>query len=104
MFFLKVCFSYADAFVLGFQADCDVVKIDIQTVVQGDVVLECIHIDANMEREEIMFRAMFNTAFVRSYSLVFSRDDIDACWDTKESFTKDFRAEVSCLKNWMRSF
>ena len=67
-------------------------------------MLECIHIDADMEREEIMFRAMFNTAFLRSYSLVFSRDDIDVRWDAKESFTKDFRAEVSCLKNWMRSF
>ncbi|GAU15819.1 hypothetical protein TSUD_236350 [Trifolium subterraneum] len=33
------------------QVDCDVIKIDIQCLVQGDVVLECVHLDLDPERE-----------------------------------------------------
>ncbi|KAH7282509.1 hypothetical protein KP509_35G034000 [Ceratopteris richardii] len=76
------------------QADCDVVKIDIQCDVQGDVVLECIHVSSDFSREEMMFRVMFNTAFIRSNILILSKDDIDVLWDARERFTKDFRAEV----------
>lgn len=76
------------------QVDCDVVKIDIQCGVQGDVVLECIHVDAELDREEMMFRVMFNTSFIRSNILMLNKDDIDVLWDAKERFTKDFRAEV----------
>eukprot|EP01018_Ginkgo_biloba_P035354 Gb_24687 [translate_table: standard] len=76
------------------QADCDVVKIDIHCHVQGDVVLECINLDADLEREEMMFRVMFNTAFIRSNILILNRDDIDTLWNAKDRFPKDFRAEV----------
>ena len=81
-----------------FQADCDVVKIDIQCGVQGDVVLECIHIDTDLEREQMMFRVMFNTSFIRSNILMLGKDEIDALWDAKDRFTKDFRAEVSQIR------
>ncbi|KAG6571613.1 Formin-like protein 14, partial [Cucurbita argyrosperma subsp. sororia] len=48
------------------QAECDVIKIDVQCLVQGDVVLECSHLEPEQEREVMMFRIMFNTAFIRS--------------------------------------
>ncbi|KAL2631873.1 hypothetical protein R1flu_016559 [Riccia fluitans] len=76
------------------QIDCDVVKIDVQCPVQGDVVLECIHLDSETDREEMMFRVMFNTAFIRSNILILTRDDIDIMWNAKERFTREFRAEV----------
>lgn len=70
------------------------VKIDIRCRVQGDVVLECIHLDEDLVREEMMFRLMFHTTFVRANILMLSRDDIDTLWDAKDQFPKDFRAEV----------
>ncbi|MCO5605782.1 hypothetical protein L7F22_059966 [Adiantum nelumboides] len=76
------------------QVDCDVVKIDIQCAVQGDVVLECIHLDVDSERETMMFRVVFNTAFIRSNILMLGSDDLDILWDAKERFSKDFRAEI----------
>ena len=66
-------------------------KIDIQC----DVVLECIHLDADSDRETMMFRVMFNTAFIRSNILMLGSDDLDILWDAKERFPKDFRAEVT---------
>lgn len=71
------------------------VKIDIHCRVQGDVVLECIHLNEDFIREEMMLRVMFHTAFVRSNILMLSRDDIDILWDAKDQFPKDFKAEVS---------
>jgi hypothetical protein len=81
------------------QVDCDVVKIDLQCAVRGDVVMECINLEHETDREEMMFRVMFNTAFIRSNILILTRDDIDILWNAKERFPKDFRAEVShsCL-------
>ncbi|KAL4360164.1 hypothetical protein AHAS_Ahas08G0150000 [Arachis hypogaea] len=76
------------------QAECRLVGIDIYCCVQGDVVLECIHLSEDLVHEEIMFRIMFHTAFVHSNILILSRDDIDVAWDSKEQFPKDFRAEV----------
>lgn len=74
------------------------VKIDIRCRVRGDVVLECIHLDEDLVREEMMLRVMFHTAFVRSNILMLGRDDIDILWDAKDQFSKDFRAEVCyCL-------
>ena len=70
------------------------VKVNIHSRVQGDVVVECIHLDEDLVREEMMFRVMFHTAFVRSNILMLSRDDIDILWDAKEQFSKDFRSEV----------
>ncbi|XP_062163560.1 formin-like protein 18 isoform X2 [Alnus glutinosa] len=76
------------------QADCELVKFDIHCHVLGDVVLECISLDDDLEREEMMFRVMFNSAFIRSNILILNRDDIDILWNAKDQFPKDFRAEV----------
>lgn len=69
--------------------------MDIGCHIQGDVVLECINLDVDLVREEMMFRVMFNTAFIRSNILMLNRDEIDILWDAKEQFPKGFRAEVN---------
>ncbi|KAG0490300.1 hypothetical protein HPP92_007163 [Vanilla planifolia] len=74
--------------------DCDVIKIDIQCLVQGDVVLECVHLDLDPEREVMMFRIMFNTAFIRSNIQILNCEEIDILWDAKSKYSKRFRAEV----------
>ncbi|GER42991.1 formin-like protein, partial [Striga asiatica] len=73
---------------------CELVKIDIDCHIQGDVVLECICLLGDKDWEVMMFRAMFNTAFIRSNILMLNRDEIDISWDAKDLFPKDFRAEV----------
>ena len=88
----------ADSDVIILQADSDVIKIDIQCVVQGDVVLECIHLDTELEREIMMFRIMFNTAFIRSNILILNCENLDVLWDAKERYPKGFRAEVCTFK------
>lgn len=57
-------------------------------------MLECISLDEDFEREQMMFRFMFSTAFIRSNILMLNRDEIDTLWDDKDKFPKDFRAEV----------
>ncbi|KAJ8527058.1 hypothetical protein K7X08_029535 [Anisodus acutangulus] len=76
------------------QAECELVKIDINCHIQGDVVLECICLHDDLEREQMMFRTMFNTAFIMSNILIVNRDELDTLWDAKDQFPKDFRAEV----------
>lgn len=76
------------------QADCELVKIDIHCHIRGDVVLECISLDEDLQREIMMFRVMFNTAFIRSNILMLNRDELDILWDAKDRFPKDFRVEV----------
>ncbi|KAF8657024.1 hypothetical protein HU200_060358 [Digitaria exilis] len=76
------------------QEDCDVIKIDIQCLVQGDIVLECVHLDLDPAKEVMMFRIMFNTAFIRSNVLMLNSDDVDILWGSKERYPKNFRAEV----------
>ncbi|KAL8266845.1 hypothetical protein R6Q59_004189 [Mikania micrantha] len=76
------------------QKESDVIKIDIQCMVEGDVVLECLHLDIDSEREVMMFRIMFNTAFIRSNILILNCDNLDTLWDSKARFPKGFRAEV----------
>ncbi|XP_057767848.1 formin-like protein 13 [Salvia miltiorrhiza] len=76
------------------QGESEIVKVDINCHVQGDVVLECISLNDDMEREEMMFRVMFNTAFIRSNILMLNKDDIDILWNAKDQFPKDFRSEV----------
>ncbi|KAL9399657.1 hypothetical protein Peur_008618 [Populus x canadensis] len=76
------------------QIECELVKIDINCHIQGDVVLECISLNDDMELEEMMFRAVFNTAFIRSNILMLNRDEIDMLWDAKDRFPKNFRAEI----------
>ena len=79
------------------QAESELVKIDINCNIQGDVVLECISLHDDMVGEKVMYRAMFNTAFIKSNTLTLNRDEIDICWDAKDQFPKDFRAEVFFL-------
>lgn len=80
------------------------VKIDIHCRVQGDVVLECIHLDEDFIREDMIFRVMFHTAFVQSNILMLNRDEVDILWDAKDQFPKDFKAEVSYCCSSMKSF
>lgn len=80
------------------QEECALVKIDIHRRVQGDVVLECVHLDDDFAREEMMFRIMFHTAFIGSNVLMLARDEVDVLWDARDLFPRDFRAEVgSCF-------
>lgn len=71
------------------------VKLDIRSRVQGDVLLECIHLCDDLVHEEIMFRVMFHTAFVGSNILMFNREELDILWEAKDNFPKDFKAEVT---------
>lgn len=87
-FFFFFCFFLS-------QDDCDVIKIDIQCLVQGDVVLECVHLDLDPEREVMMFRIMFNTAFIRSNILMLNCEDVDILWESKDRYPKGFRSEVN---------
>lgn len=57
-------------------------------------MLECINLFEDLEREKMMFRVMFNTAFIRSNILMLNRDEIDTLWEAKDLFPKEFRAEV----------
>ncbi|XP_024965706.1 formin-like protein 18 [Cynara cardunculus var. scolymus] len=76
------------------QAESELVKIDINCHIQGDIVLECISLHDDTGPEKIMYRAMFNTAFIKSNMLMLNRDEIDLHWDAKDQFPKDFRAEL----------
>ncbi|EEF46880.1 formin-like protein 18 isoform X2 [Ricinus communis] len=76
------------------QAVSDLIKLDIHCHVQGDVVMECIHVESDLEREQMIFRVMFNTAFIRSNILMLNSEEIDMLWNVKDQFPKDFRAEV----------
>ncbi|XP_042054643.1 formin-like protein 18 isoform X1 [Salvia splendens] len=76
------------------QGESEIIKVDLNCHIQGDVVLECISLNDDMEREKMMFRVMFNTAFIRSNILMLNKDDIDILWNAKEQFPKDFRSEV----------
>ncbi|PHT79625.1 Formin-like protein 20, partial [Capsicum annuum] len=76
------------------QEECALVKIDIHCRVQGDVVLECMHLEDDLVREVMIFRVMFHTAFIRSNVLMLTRDEIDVPWDAKDQFSREFKAEV----------
>ncbi|XP_050217094.1 formin-like protein 18 isoform X2 [Mercurialis annua] len=76
------------------QAVSDLIKIDIHCHIQGDVVMECVHVENDLEREQMMFRVMFNTAFIRSNILMLNREEIDMLWNVRDQFPKDFRAEA----------
>ncbi|KAF8115617.1 hypothetical protein N665_0025s0085 [Sinapis alba] len=74
--------------------ECIQVELDIQCRVQGDVVLECLHLHDDLVSEEMVFRIMFHTAFVRGNALILKRDEMDIPWDAKDQFPKEFEAEV----------
>lgn len=50
--------------------------------------------DLDPEREVMMFRVMFNTAFIRSNILILNSDNLDILWEAKDHYPKGFRAEV----------
>ncbi|XP_054805734.1 formin-like protein 18 [Prosopis cineraria] len=76
------------------QGECELIKIDINCHIQGDVVIESINLTSDMDHERMMFRVMFNTAFIRSNILMLNRDEVDILWDAKDLIPKDFRAEI----------
>lgn len=61
-------------------------------------MLECVHFDLEPEREVMMFRIMFNTAFIRSNILILNSENLDILWDSKSRYPKGFRAEVTSLQ------
>ncbi|KAF6139747.1 hypothetical protein GIB67_004927 [Kingdonia uniflora] len=69
-------------------------KINISCLIQGDVVLECIHLDDDLVHEEMMFRIMFNTTLIQSNVFMLGREEIDVLWDYKDQLPKEFKAEV----------
>ncbi|KAE8674400.1 hypothetical protein F3Y22_tig00111758pilonHSYRG00343 [Hibiscus syriacus] len=83
--------------------ECALAKIDINCHVQGDVVVECVNL--NDKEGEKIFRTVFNTAFIRSNILIFSRDELDNCGMLRSTFPKnlDLRSylvgEDSFLRN-----
>lgn len=60
-------------------------------------MLECVHLNLDPDREVMMFRVMFNTAFIRSNILMLTSENLDILWDSKSRFPKGFRAEVNIL-------
>ncbi|KAL1141531.1 hypothetical protein V6Z11_A11G036400 [Gossypium hirsutum] len=74
--------------------ECALVTIDTHCHIQGDVVLECVHLYDDLIHEETIFRVMFHTAFVRRNILIFNHDDVDVLWDARHQFPKDFTVEV----------
>ncbi|XP_076900290.1 formin-like protein 18 [Bidens hawaiensis] len=75
------------------QAYCELVMIDLECHIQGDIVLECISLHEDWEHESIIYRAMFNTSFIRSNILILNRDEIDVLWDANYQIPNDFKAE-----------
>nr|XP_043620412.1 formin-like protein 18 isoform X2 [Erigeron canadensis]XP_043620413.1 formin-like protein 18 isoform X2 [Erigeron canadensis]XP_043620414.1 formin-like protein 18 isoform X2 [Erigeron canadensis]XP_043620415.1 formin-like protein 18 isoform X2 [Erigeron canadensis] len=76
------------------QEDSDLVEIDINCHMQDDIVLECISLHDDMVCEKIMYRAMFNTVFIKSNMLILNCDEIDMYWDAKDNFPRNFRVEL----------
>ncbi|XP_027338399.1 formin-like protein 13 [Abrus precatorius] len=76
------------------QGDCETMKVNINCHIRGDVLIESINLYGDMESEQMMFRAMFNTAFIGSNILLLNRDKIDVLWCAKDNFPKEFRAEI----------
>lgn len=50
--------------------------------------------DEGLKHEEMMFRVMFNTAFIRLNLLTLDRNEIDVLWNAKDQFPREFCAEV----------
>uniref|UniRef100_A0A0D9W2W9 Formin-like protein n=1 Tax=Leersia perrieri TaxID=77586 RepID=A0A0D9W2W9_9ORYZ len=76
------------------QADNVSVKLNVGSCVQGDVVLECLHVEDSLHDERLMFRVMFNTCFIQCHILSLNFEDIDVPWDDEQRFTKNFKVEV----------
>ncbi|KAL0888361.1 hypothetical protein Bca101_012344 [Brassica carinata] len=79
------------------QEECLMVMLDIRCRVKGDVVLEFIHLHDDLVNEDMVFRIMFNTGFVRGNVLMAHRDEMDILWDAKKQVPKEFNAEVPSI-------
>ncbi|KAF8115619.1 hypothetical protein N665_0025s0087 [Sinapis alba] len=90
----KLLFSTPNANTLYQQEECIQVKLDIQCRVQGDIVLEFINLHDDLVSEEMVFRIMFNPAFVRGNVLKVQSDEMDILWEAKDQFPVEFKAEV----------
>jgi hypothetical protein len=77
------------------QEDNEIIKVNVRCPVRGDVVMECITVNEDLKHEVMVFRVMFNTAFIEDNLLLLDRDQIDILWDTKHRFPVDFRVEVT---------
>uniref|UniRef100_A0A803MMR7 C2 tensin-type domain-containing protein n=1 Tax=Chenopodium quinoa TaxID=63459 RepID=A0A803MMR7_CHEQI len=72
--------------------ECEFVKLELRCQIQGDVFLECIHLHDDQVSEEMIFKIMLHTGFVRSNILELNCDDMDVPWNTKVA--RNFKAEV----------
>ncbi|CAM0913126.1 unnamed protein product [Alopecurus aequalis] len=93
----KVIFSTpktSDFVQLYTQEDNEIIKVNVRCPVRGDIVMECITLDEDFKHEVMVFRVMFNTAYIEDNLLLLDRDQIDILWDTKHRFPVDFRVEV----------
>lgn len=86
--------GFFDDYDLLLQEECDLVTIDIHCRVEGDVVLECTHLEDDLVSEKMIFRIMFHTEFVRANVLMLTCNEIDVLWDTKDLISREFTAEV----------
>ncbi|XP_051205294.1 formin-like protein 6 [Lolium perenne] len=93
----KVLFSTpktSDFVHLYTQEDNEIIKVNVRCPVRGDIVMECITVDEDFNHEVMVFRVMFNTAFIEDNLLLLDRNQIDILWDTQHRFPVDFRVEV----------
>ncbi|CAI0544045.1 unnamed protein product [Linum tenue] len=76
------------------QEECVFVKVDLRCRVQGDIVIECVYLDEELLNEQMIFRVMFHTGFVRENILILKRDDVDILSDARDRFPREFKAVV----------
>ena len=92
--FTCIWFCTSSDLCYDLQAESELVKIDIKCHIQGDVVLACLNLHEDCVKEDIMYRAMFNTGFIKSNTLLLNRYEIDVSWDINDHFSNDFKVEV----------
>ncbi|XP_016192013.1 formin-like protein 13 [Arachis ipaensis] len=78
------------------QGECDdKIKVNINCRIQGDVLIESVNLDSDLENEQMIFQTMINTNFIRSNLLMLNREKIDILWDAKDRFPRDFKLEIT---------
>ncbi|KAG6430814.1 hypothetical protein SASPL_108887 [Salvia splendens] len=79
------------------KGESEIIKVDLNCHIQGDVVLECISLNDDMEREKMMFRVMFNTAFLR-VSPVMTVISMKVLFSEMDTTTSLVRVDSSCFE------
>ncbi|KAL8162655.1 hypothetical protein V2J09_014144 [Rumex salicifolius] len=74
--------------------ECQRVKINLECRVQGDVFIECIHLGDDLVSEEKIFKVMFHTAFVQSYTMLLGPSEVDVLSNANCKIPNDFKVEV----------